>query len=27
VDGQHYNGALTLAALKQVVDGELKKHQ
>ena len=26
VNGQHYNGALTLAALKPVLDGELKKH-
>jgi len=26
VNGQHYNGMLTLAALKPVLDGELKKH-
>lgn len=26
IDGQHYNGPLTLAALKPVLDGELKKH-
>ena len=27
IDGQHYNGPLTLAALKPLLDGELKKHQ
>src|SRR5204863_5224920 len=26
VNGQHYNGAITLAALKPIIDGELKKH-
>lgn len=26
IDGQHYNGALSLAALKPVLDAELKKH-
>jgi protein-disulfide isomerase len=25
IDGQHYNGPLTLAALKPVLDGKLKK--
>jgi protein-disulfide isomerase len=26
VNGQHYNGALSLAALKPILEGELKKH-